>query len=316
MKREGLFRYRDDVVVGFASRESKQKYVAAISHFDDLLLKENDSNKKKSRAISLNTHCPWSSKKVAKDSLTKYRDVKVGFCNPSCRDQFETATQQFDSFIIEGRKRDTPASEGKPSRKKQKVEVDNNIQSEKCGRCSWAKDPVFHHYHDTEWGFPSRDDDRYLFEMLILEGAQAGLSWRTVLLKRENYKLAFDNFDAAKVATYNDTKVASLLENEGIIRNRLKILSTITNAQATLKVREEFGSFSEYIWRFVDNEPIVNCPTHYSEMPTTSPQSDALSKDLKKRGFKFVGSTIIYAYMQAVGMVNDHEKTCPQKNLS
>jgi DNA-3-methyladenine glycosylase I len=164
-------------------------------------------------------------------------------------------------------------------------------------------------YHDTEWGVPVHDD-RLLFEYLILEGAQAGLSWHTVLKKRENYRAAFDNFDAQKVARYTDKKISALLANPGIIRNRLKIHATIGNAKAVLKVREEFGSFDAYLWRFVDGRPVVNRRRSMKDIPPRTPASDAMSKDLLQRGFKFVGSTICYAHMQAVGMVNDHLVTC------
>jgi DNA-3-methyladenine glycosylase I len=176
-------------------------------------------------------------------------------------------------------------------------------------RCSWAKNDLAIAYHDAEWGVPLHDE-RGLFEFLILEGAQAGLSWDTILRKRENYRAAFDNFDAEKVASYNDKKIAELLENEGIIRNRLKIASAIGNAQAFLRVQDEIGSFDKYIWNFVDGKPLKNKPKDTSEVPAKTAVSDAISKDLKKRGFNFVGSTIIYAFMQATGMVNDHLVTC------
>lgn len=176
-------------------------------------------------------------------------------------------------------------------------------------RCPWPTDELYVRYHDEEWGVPVHDDRR-LFEFLILEGAQAGLSWRTVLNKRENYRVAFDHFDASKIARYNASKIASLLNNEGIIRNRLKIQSAILNARAFLNVREEFGSFDAYLWRFVDGRPIVNHPKTMKDVPAKTKISDAMSKDLLKRGFKFVGSTICYANMQAVGMVNDHLVTC------
>ncbi|HSY43356.1 MAG TPA: DNA-3-methyladenine glycosylase I [Candidatus Acidoferrum sp.] len=176
-------------------------------------------------------------------------------------------------------------------------------------RCPWPTDELYIRYHDEEWGVPVHDD-RLLFEFLILEGAQAGLSWRTVLNKRENYRKAFDNFDAEKIARYNAAKVARLLRDEGIIRNRLKIQSAILNAKAFLKVREEFGSFDAYLWRFVDGRPIINHPRSMGDVPAKTKISDAMSKDLLKRGFKFVGSTICYANMQAVGMVNDHWVTC------
>ena len=175
-------------------------------------------------------------------------------------------------------------------------------------RCTWASNELNIPYHDTEWGVPVHDD-RTLFEFLILEGAQAGLSWDTVLKKREAYRTAFDEFDPAKVARYTDAKYAKLLTNEGIIRNRLKIASAVANANAFLKVQQEFGSFDKYIWQFVNGKPIVN-KLKGGGVPATSEISDAISKDLKKRGFNFVGSTIIYAFMQATGMVNDHLVTC------
>lgn len=177
-------------------------------------------------------------------------------------------------------------------------------------RCAWVTDdPLYVNYHDTEWGVPVHDD-RKLFEFLILETFQAGLSWLTVLRKRENFRAAFDNFDPQKVASYNETKIASLLSNKGIIRNKLKIHSAVTNAQAFLAVQEASGSFNTYSWAFVDGEPLVNHWKTLDEVPATTPQSDAFSKDLKKRGFKFVGSTIVYAHMQATGMVMDHTKDC------
>lgn len=164
-------------------------------------------------------------------------------------------------------------------------------------------------YHDEEWGVPVHDD-RLLFEFLILEGAQAGLSWSTILNKRENFRRAFDNFDARKIARYDARKVKALLSDPGIVRNRLKIAATIQNAKAFLAVQKEFGSFDAYIWQFVDGKPIQNCRKSMREVPASTPESDAMSKDLLKRGFKFVGSTICYAYMQAVGMVNDHLTDC------
>lgn len=177
-------------------------------------------------------------------------------------------------------------------------------------RCAWVTDdPLYVNYHDTEWGVPVHDD-RKLFEFLILETFQAGLSWLTVLRKRENFRAAFDNFDPQKVASYSETKIASLLSNKGIIRNKLKIHSAVTNAQAFLAVQEASGSFNTYSWAFVDGEPLVNHWKTLDEVPATTPQSDAFSKDLKKRGFKFVGSTIVYAHMQATGMVMDHTKDC------
>jgi DNA-3-methyladenine glycosylase I len=178
-------------------------------------------------------------------------------------------------------------------------------------RCAWATtaDDLYIRYHDEEWGVPVHDD-RLLFEFLILEGAQAGLSWRTVLNKRQNYRAAFDNFDAEKIARYSDAKIAKLLNNQGIIRNKLKIHSAVQNAKAFLKVRDEFGTFDAYQWRFVDGRPIVNHLKSIKEVPAKTKISDAMSKDLLARGFKFVGSTICYAHMQAVGMVNDHLVTC------
>lgn len=177
-------------------------------------------------------------------------------------------------------------------------------------RCTWCgADPLYVGYHDTEWGVPLHDE-RALFEFLILEGAQAGLSWITILKKRENYRRAFDHFDAERVARYDESDVARLLADPGIVRNRLKIASTITNAQATLKVREEFGGLDAYFWRFVDGKPIQNTWKDLSRIPASTPLSDAISKDLRKRGFKFIGSTIVYAHMQATGMVNDHTLDC------
>jgi DNA-3-methyladenine glycosylase I len=177
-------------------------------------------------------------------------------------------------------------------------------------RCGWCTtDPVYIEYHDNEWGRPVHDD-RLLFEFLVLEGAQAGLSWLTVLKKRDNYRKAFDNFDAAKIARYDDKKVKKLLNNEGIIRNRLKIASAIANAKAFLAVSREFGTFDKYIWKFVDGKPLKNSFPHHKKLPAKTPRSDAMSRDLKKRGFNFVGSTICYAFMQAVGMVNDHTTDC------
>ena len=182
-------------------------------------------------------------------------------------------------------------------------------------RCGWTvanwkkPDPLMVAYHDTEWGVPLHDD-RKLFEFLVLEGAQAGLSWMTVLKKRENYRKAFEGFDPQKVARYNKAKIRKLLGDAGIIRNRLKIESAITNAKAYLKVQEEFGSFAAYSWRFVDGEPIINRWKTLKQMPATSFISEAFSKNLKQRGFRFVGSIIMYAHMQAVGMVNDHTTDC------
>jgi DNA-3-methyladenine glycosylase I len=177
-------------------------------------------------------------------------------------------------------------------------------------RCAWCeKDDLYRNYHDNEWGKPVYDDET-IFEFLILETFQAGLSWYTVLAKRENFRKAFDNFDLLKVANYSEDKMAELAEDAGIIRNKLKIKATVTNAQAFIKVQEEFGSFSKYIWGFVDGKPIDNQPKILGEVKATTPISDALSKDLKKRGFKFVGSTVMYAHMQATGMVNDHVVDC------
>ena len=176
-------------------------------------------------------------------------------------------------------------------------------------RCEWPKNDLAIRYHDEEWGVPLHDDRR-LFEFLVLEGAQAGLSWDTILRKRENYRKAFDGFDVNKVARYTDKKIEKLLQDVGIIRNRLKITSTISNARAFLKVQDEFGSFDKYIWSFVGGKPIVNKWKETSQIPATSPESDAISKDMKKRGFNFVGSTIMYAHMQATGMVNDHLVSC------
>jgi DNA-3-methyladenine glycosylase I len=176
-------------------------------------------------------------------------------------------------------------------------------------RCGWAKNDLAIQYHDAEWGVPQHDD-RKLFEFLILEGAQAGLSWDTILRKRENYRAAFDVFDFEKVALYDERKIAELLQNEGIVRNRLKIASAISNAKSFLKIREEFGTFDKYIWSFVGGKPIKNARKSLSEVPAKTEISDAMSKDLKKRGFNFVGSTIMYAFMQACGLVNDHTVNC------
>jgi len=177
-------------------------------------------------------------------------------------------------------------------------------------RCEWCgDDPLYIEYHDTEWGVPLHDD-RALFEFIVLEGAQAGLSWLTVLRKRENYRKAFDNFDPEKVARYDERKIQQLLSDEGIIRNKLKIRSAVKNAQAFLKIQEEFGSFDAYIWQFVDGKPIQNSWKSLNEMPAQTPESEAMSKDLRKRGFNFVGPTICYAHMQATGMVNDHIVDC------
>jgi DNA-3-methyladenine glycosylase I len=176
-------------------------------------------------------------------------------------------------------------------------------------RCSWARNPLAIAYHDREWGVPQHDD-RVLFEFLLLEGAQAGLSWDTVLKKRENYRAAFEGFDPTKVARYREAKIKALLRNEGIVRNRLKILSSIANAKAFLAVQKEFGSFDRYVWQFVGGSPRVNRPKSMKQVPSRTAESDAMSRDLKKRAFNFVGSTICYAFMQAVGMVNDHAANC------
>lgn len=178
-----------------------------------------------------------------------------------------------------------------------------------CTRCSWPQNDLSIRYHDDEWGVPSHDD-RHLFEFLILEGAQAGLSWDTILQKRENYRAALDGFNPERIAGYDSRKQQSLLKDPGIVRNRLKIASTVQNARAFLEVQKEFGSFDRYIWQFVNGKPIVNKWRSGEQIPASSAQSDAMSKDLKKRGFNFVGSTICYAFMQAVGMVNDHAANC------
>jgi len=177
-------------------------------------------------------------------------------------------------------------------------------------RCGWCgDDPLYRSYHDSEWGVPLHDDQA-LFEFLILEGAQAGLSWITILRKRENYRAAFDNFDAVRIARYNASKIESLLQDPGIVRNRLKVGATVTNAQKFLDTQEEFGSFDAFIWRFVDGKPWQNAWRSLAEIPASTPESDAMSKELKRRGFKFAGSTICYALMQATGMVNDHTTDC------
>ncbi len=183
-------------------------------------------------------------------------------------------------------------------------------ENEIC-RCPWVdlSKPDYVVYHDREWGVPVYDD-RLIFEFLTLEAAQAGLSWYTVLKKRENYRVAFDNFEPEKVARFNRARVEKLLQNPGIIRNRLKIESTVNNAQKFLEVQQAFGSFSKYIWAFVGGKPRINTVRKLSDYPATSPESDALSNDLKKRGFKFLGSTVCYAHMQATGMVNDHSVDC------
>ena len=177
-------------------------------------------------------------------------------------------------------------------------------------RCGWCVgDPLYEAYHDEEWGVPLKEDAA-IFEFLTLETFQAGLSWITVLRKRENFRKAFDNFDYTKIANYSEEKIEVLMQDSGIIRNRLKILAAVTNSQAFMKVQQEFKSFSNYIWSFVNDQPVQNNWNQLSQVPATTPVSDALSKDLKKRGFKFVGSTVIYAHMQATGMVNDHVTSC------
>ena len=181
-------------------------------------------------------------------------------------------------------------------------------------RCGWCVgDTLYEDYHDKEWGVPVYDDNT-LFEFLILETFQAGLSWITVLRKRENFRKAFDDFDYKKIAKYNQKKIDNLLQDAGIIRNKLKINATITNAKAFMDIQKEFGSFSDYIWEFVDGKPIKNTFDNYKDAPANTPLSDAISKDLKKRGFKFVGTTVVYAHMQATGMVNDHEVGCFRYN--
>lgn len=177
-------------------------------------------------------------------------------------------------------------------------------------RCSWCgDDPLYQSYHDREWGVPLHDDHR-LFEMLILEGAQAGLSWITILRKREAYRAAFDDFDPAKIARYRQARIEKLLRNPGIVRNRLKIEGAVKNAKAYLKILEEVGGFDAFLWQFVEGKPITSMRKSIKEVPASTPESDAMSKALKKRGFTFVGSTICYAFMQAVGMVNDHTTDC------
>lgn len=176
-------------------------------------------------------------------------------------------------------------------------------------RCSWATTELYKEYHDSEWGKPVHDD-RKLFEMLILEGMQAGLSWLTILNKRMGFREAFDKFDYQKIALYDETKIDELMHNANIVRNRLKIRSAITNAQQFIKIQKEYGSFDAFIWSYVDGKPIHNHFKSEAEVPAATPLSDKISKDLKKRGFKFVGSTIVYAYMQAIGIVNDHVQSC------
>lgn len=177
-------------------------------------------------------------------------------------------------------------------------------------RCTWCtSSELYIAYHDEEWGIPVYDD-RLLFEMLLLEGAQAGLSWITILNKRENYRKAFDNFEAQKIARYTDKRKVKLLQNAGIVRNKLKVNAAVTNAQAFLKIQDEVGSFKEYIWKFVNGKPVKNKFKTLTQVPASTAESDAMAKDLKKHGFKFVGTTICYAFMQAVGMVNDHTTDC------
>ena len=183
-------------------------------------------------------------------------------------------------------------------------------------RCDWCeKDDLYRRYHDEEWGVPLHDDQK-LFEFLLLEGMQAGLSWYTVLTKRENYRLLFDDFDATKIARYDQPKLDSLLKNPGIIRNKLKVNAAVVNAQRFLEIQSEYGSFDKYIWQFTNHEVIDNQPTSMKDLASTSAESDLMSKSLKKRGFKFVGSTICYAFMQATGMVNDHLLSCWKRNAT
>jgi DNA-3-methyladenine glycosylase I len=192
----------------------------------------------------------------------------------------------------------------------QSFQIGNRMTKEKI-RCGWVGEdkPHYEHYHDEEWGIPSHND-QHLFEMLILEGAQAGLNWETILKKRHGYRKAFHQFDPRKVAKMSDDELESLLQDEGIIRNRLKVFSARKNALVFLAIQKEFGSFNDYLWRFTNGAPIQNHWERLSDIPTSTAISDALSKDLKKRGMSFVGSTIIYAYMQAIGMVNDHITSC------
>jgi DNA-3-methyladenine glycosylase I len=185
---------------------------------------------------------------------------------------------------------------------------------EEKNRCNWCVGiDLYEKYHDEEWGVPVYDDQK-LFEFLLLETFQAGLSWITILKKRENFRVAFDHFDYLKVALYTEDKIQELMQNAGIIRNQLKIRAAVTNANSFIKIQEEFGSFSNYIWAFSDNKTIVNRPSSLKEVPATSDVSDKISKDLKKRGFKFVGSTVVYAHMQATGMVDDHVADCWKRN--
>lgn len=188
------------------------------------------------------------------------------------------------------------------------------MNSDEKPRCAWARNELAIKYHDEEWGVPVHDD-RTFFEFLILEGAQAGLSWDTILKKRDAYRAAFDNFEPGKVARYTQRKLDALMNNEGIVRNRLKIASAVGNAKAFLSVQKEFGSFNDYIWQFVGGRPKVNRPTKLGEVPARTAESDAMSKDLRKRGFNFVGSTICYAFMQATGLVDDHAVGCFRKKV-
>ncbi|WP_411893226.1 DNA-3-methyladenine glycosylase I [Winogradskyella sp. A2] len=185
------------------------------------------------------------------------------------------------------------------------------MEKQRCGWC--VGNPLYERYHDEEWGVPVFDDAK-LFEFLILETFQAGLSWITVLRKRENFRKAFDNFDYKKIAQYEQSKIDELLQDAGIIRNKLKVKATVTNAQAFIKIQSEFGSFSNYIWGFTNHKPIINQFEDYKKMPANTALSDTISKDLKKRGFKFVGTTVVYAHMQATGMINDHEVSCFRYN--
>ena len=191
--------------------------------------------------------------------------------------------------------------------------MSRSIQLERCAWSSMSSNPLMIKYHDEEWGVPAHDD-RSLFEFLVLEGAQAGLSWETILNKRENYRKAFSRFEPAKIARYDSGDVKRLLGNSGIVRNRLKIQATITNAKEFMGIRKEAGSFDKYVWEFVKGKPIQHRLKSFGELPATTTESDALSKDLKKRGFRFVGSTICYSFMQAVGMVNDHTTNCFRYN--
>jgi DNA-3-methyladenine glycosylase I len=191
--------------------------------------------------------------------------------------------------------------------------IDNGVGMSERGRCGWADgSPAMREYHDREWGVPSHDD-RHIFEMLTLEGAQSGLSWATILNRRDGYRRAFASFDPAKVAAFTDKRLEKLLEDTGIIRNRLKVYATRTNAKAYLRVQSEFGSFAKYLWSWVDGTPVVHHPRSFSDLHSTTELSDRVSKDLKRRGFTFVGSTIVYALLQSVGVVDDHVVGCPFK---